>query len=490
MRRTWHPALVAAVLAGCAVGPDFHRPATATGERYTAAPLPAATAGAAGPGGAPQRWDPAADIPAQWWQAFHSAPLDALVKEGLRANPGVQSAQASLRAARELVAAQRGAFLPTLQAGLGATRQKNPLGTLAPTLSSGAPVYNLDTAQLSVGYALDVFGGNRRQLEALEAQAQAQRFDLEAAYVTLSTNIVLAAVQEAALRAQIAATDRMVAIEGEQLQILRKEVDLGAIAAADATAQEALLAQTRAMLPPLRKQLALQRDALAALLGRLPHEEPAEAFALDTLDLPVDLPLSLPSAIVRQRPDVRAAEEQMHAASAQVGVAIADMLPQFTLSAGAGGTATTMSRMFSAGNKFWSVGASLSQTLFDGGALYHRERAAVALLDAAGAQYRSAVILAFQNVADTLQALQYDAETLQADRDAEQAAGQSLAYARSAQELGSSSYLALLNAEQAYQQAVISRVQAQAARYADTAALFQALGGGWWNRNADAAAQR
>jgi len=282
----------------------------------------------------------------------------------------------------------------------------------------------------------------------------------------------------------------MVAIETEQLQIAQREVDLGAVSVADVTAQETLLAQTAALLPPLRKQLALQQDALSALLGRLPLRAPAQGLDLASLELPAALPLSLPARIVEQRPDVRAAEEQLHAACANVGVAIADMLPQVSLDAGGGGTSTVLGNMFAAGNKFWSVGANLSQTIFAGGSLYFRERAAVDAMDQAGAQYRSAVIAAFQNVADTLHVLVFDADALKANRDAERSAERSLAYARKAQELGSVSYLALLNAEQAYQQAVVNRIQAQANRFVDTAALFQALGGGWWNREAPAAGGR
>lgn len=484
----WAPVLavpLVVALAACAVGPDFHRPVTEAGDRYTPGALPARTASASGPGGAAQQWSEGQDIAARWWTAFGSDTLDALVDEALRANPGMAAAQAALHQANELVAAQRGYYFPTLQAGFAPTRQKNPVGTLAPTLASGAPIYNLFTAQLNVGYALDLFGGNRRQVEALVAQADLQRHALQATRLTLATNVVLAAVQEAATRAQIAATERMVHIETEQQQILRKELALGAIAQADATAHEALQAQTAAALAPLRKQRALQQDALAALLGRLPSQGPPPTVDLDALELPATLPLSLPSTLVQQRPDVRMAEEQLHAASADVGVALADMLPQISLSASLGGTATRLGSMFSAGNQFWSAGASLSQTLFAGGTLYHRERAAVAALDLAGAQYRSVVLGAFQNVADTLQALVFDAEAYQASRDAEGAAERSLAYTRHAMDLGAVSYLALLNADQAYQQALVNRVQAQANRYADTAALFQALGGGWWN---DAAA--
>jgi len=489
-RRVVFAVALALLGAGCAVGPDFHRPATAAGDQITRDPLPEHTASVDAPGGAEQRWIAGQDISAQWWKAFHSESLNALIQQAFDANPSVQAAQAALRQANELVAAQRGFFAPTLTASFSPTRQKNPVGTLAPTLTSGAPVYSLYTAQLGVGYTLDVFGGNRRQVESLVAQADMQRFQLEATYITLSTNVVTTAVQEAALRGQIAATERMIAIETEQLQIMQREVELGAIAVSDATAQEVVLAQTVALLPPLRKQLAVQRDALSALVGRLPSQEPTEIFDLSKFELPAELPLSLPSRLVEQRPDVRAAEEQMHAASANVGVAIANMLPQITFNASLGGTATAIGSMFSDNNKFWTVGANLSQTLFAGGTLYHRERAAVAALDEAGALYRSAVLTAFQNLADTLHTLVFDAEALKADLQAEQSAERSLEYARKAYELGSVSYLALLNAEQAYQQAVVNRVQAQANRYADTAALFQALGGGWWNRPSGETAER
>ena len=335
---------------------------------------------------------------------------------------------------------------------------------------------------MGVSYTLDAFGANRRQVESLKAQAEFQRFQLEATYLTLTSNVVVAAVQEASLRAQITATEQVIQIETEVVQIFRRQQELGAIAMADVVAQEATLAQLQATLPALRKQLAQQRDLLARLAGRFPSEELAERFELSRLELPQELPVSLPSKLVEQRPDVRAAEAQLHSASAQVGVAVANMLPQITLSAGAGTSATQLSQWFVPGNQFWLLGASLTQTLFDGGTLLHRKRAAEAVLDQAGAQYRASVLTAFQNVADTLRALQYDADALKAQVAAEHAASESLAIARKALELGSISYLSLLNAEQIYEQTVISLVQAKANRYADTAALFQALGGGWWNR--------
>jgi NodT family efflux transporter outer membrane factor (OMF) lipoprotein len=422
------------------------------------------------------------DIPGQWWTLFHSPPLNSLVEQSLKANPSLEAAQAALRQAQENVYAQEGFFYPNIQASFSPSRQKNAISTISPTLTSGAPIFTLYTPQVSVSYTLDVWGGNRRQIESLMAQADALHFQLEATYLTLTSNVVAAAVQEASLRAQIAATREVIRIESEQLELLRTQYTLGAIAMADVVAQDATLAQTEATLPPLQKQLAQQRDLLTALAGRFPVAEPDEKFELSTLELPQELPLSLPSKLVEQRPDVRSAEAQLHAASAQVGVAMANQLPQITLSASGGSTATQISQLFTSGTGFWSLAGALTQPLFDGGTLLHRKRAADASLEQAVAQYRGTVITAFQNVADVLHALHYDADALNANLRAERAAATSLDIARRALQLGSISYLSLLNAEQAYQQTVIALAQARANRYADTAALFQALGGGWWNR--------
>jgi NodT family efflux transporter outer membrane factor (OMF) lipoprotein len=334
-----------------------------------------------------------------------------------------------------------------------------------------------------VSYLLDVFGETRRQVESFRALAESQGFQLEAARLTLTSNVVAVAVQEAALRAQIAATKDIIRSEREAVQILQHQYDLGAVAMIDVMAQQATLATTEASVPALEKQLAQQRHLLSTLAGRFPSDEPPQKFELSALELPQDLPVSLPAKLVRQRPDVLSAEAQLHAASAQVGVAIANMLPQIMISANSGGAATEFNQMLAAGNTFWSAGASLTQTLFAGGTLLHRKRAADAALDAAGAQYRAVVLTAFQNVADTLRALELDAEATSAGVRAERAAADSLAATRRNVELGSLGYLALLNAQQTYQQAVLNLAQARANRFADTAALFQALGGGWWNRN-------
>jgi NodT family efflux transporter outer membrane factor (OMF) lipoprotein len=475
--------LAGLLLAGCAAGPDFSRPSAPAVNGYTAQPVSALTASAPVAGGEAQRFVNAADIPAQWWTLFHSTALNSLIEQSLKNNPNLQQAEAALRVAQETAYAQAGAYYPSVSANFSPTRQKEALGSVSSSAASGASLFNLHTAQLNVSYTLDVFGGNRRAVESLQAQADAQRFQLEAAYLTLTSNVVAAAVQEASLRAQIVATEAMVKIEQEQLDLFKRQLELGAVPEANVIAQVAALAQTKAMLPPLQKQLAQQRDLLAALAGRFPSDAPSEQFDLASLQLPQELPLTLPSKLVEQRPDVRAAEEQLHSASAQIGVAKANMLPQFTLSASGGSMATQVSQLFKSGNGFWSLAGGITQPLFEGGALLHKKRAAEAAYDEAAAQYRATVIAAFQNVADTLQALQFDADALQAAAEAERSAADSLAIVRRQVELGDIGYVSLLAAEQAYQQAALNLVQAQANRYADTAALFQALGGGWWNRS-------
>jgi NodT family efflux transporter outer membrane factor (OMF) lipoprotein len=471
------PAGVAAALLSACVGPNFHRPAAPTVDRYTTLPLAAATAAAPGVGGAAQRFLSQQDVPRNWWTLFGSDELDSLVTTALRANPDVASAQAALRQALENTAAQRGSYFPMVQGSFDASRNRDATGVVQPTLQSGTPLYNLFTPQVTISYVPDVFGANRRAVESLAAQAEASRFQLDATYLTLTANVVTAAIQEASLRAQIAGTERVIALERESLAVLRRELELGAIAEADVYAQDAALAQLEATLPPLNKQLHQTRDQLAVLTGRLPADFTPARFTLEQLSLPTDLPLGVPSQLIERRPDVRAAEAQLHAATAQVGVAIANLLPQLTITGDIGSTASLFTDLFKPGTGFWNLGAHASQTLFAGGTLVHRKRAADAALDQAAAQYRVAVLTAFQNVADALHALDSDADALSAASRAEDAAQKSLDVARHQLELGSVSYLALVNAEQAFEQAVVSLAQARSNRYADTAALFQALGG-------------
>ncbi len=368
-------AIGVAALAAC-VGPNFRRPPAPPGDRFTAEPLPAATAAAPAAGGAAQRFLAGQDVPRNWWTLFGSKPLDALVDQALRSCPDVASAQAALRQARENTAAQRGDYFPTAQASFAASRNRDATGVVQPTLQSGAPVYNLFTPQVAISYVPDIFGGNRRAVESLAAQAEAARYQLDATYLTLTANVGTTAIQEAGLRAQIAGTEQVIALERESLGVMRRELDLGAIAEADVFAQDAALAQLEGTLPPLYKELHQTRDLLAVLTGRLPAQVPADTVDLDELVLPSDLPLGVPSQLVERRPDVRAAEAQLHAATAQVGVAIANLLPQVTITGNLGSTASLYSDHFKPGTGFWSIGANAAQTLFAGGTLIHRKRAA------------------------------------------------------------------------------------------------------------------
>jgi NodT family efflux transporter outer membrane factor (OMF) lipoprotein len=471
-----------ASLTACAVGPDFKRPTAPAAAGYGSAPAQGETVAAESAGGNTQHFVSGMDIPAQWWTLYQSPKLAHLVDEALKANPNVGAAQAALRQAHELYSAQWGSYFPVVQGSFSPSRAQNADNSLANPTVSPSPIYNLYTAQLSLGYTPDVFGGNRRAVEAAKAQVENSRFQLEATYLTLSSNVVVTAVQEASLRGQIAATERLLELQHQLTEATERQRKIGTVSDLDVLAQQSAEAQTAQTLPPLQKQLAQTRDALTALLGRLPSEEPEETFRLDELTLPGDLPVSLPSKLVEQRPDVRQAEENLHAASAEVGVALANMLPQFSINADLGSSALGFRQLFSPYTGFWDIGASLTQTLFDAGVLLHKKRAADAALDQAADQYRAAVILACQNVADTLHALQSDADTLKASVTADSAARKTLDLSRQQYKLGTISLVAVLNAEQTYQQAELALVQAKANRYADTAGLFQSLGGGWWNR--------
>jgi NodT family efflux transporter outer membrane factor (OMF) lipoprotein len=461
---------------GCAVGPDFHRPALSPAAGYSKAPPSVAEAG-----GVAQAFEPGADLPGQWWTLYQSPALNRLVEAALKSNPDIEAAQAALRAAHQSYLAQRGALLPTVDLGLDASREKAS-GALSPPLSTSQLQFDLYNAQVSVGFTPDVFGGIRRQTEAVAAQVEAQKFTTEATYLTLTANVVTAALQAAGLREQIEAARTAIKDESDILDLLRRQQALGQASGGDVAAQETLLAQAEQALPSLNKQLTQTLDQLAALTGRSPAEALDEVLDLNAMSLPASLPVSLPAKLVGQRPDIRIAEANLHAASAGVGVAIAARLPSLSLTATAGGASTNFGQLLDQPNTFWTIGAGLSQPIFAGGALYHRQKAAEATLDQAKAQYRSAVITALQNVADTLGALKADADAQNAADRAERAARTSLAIARKQFEIGDASRVPLLNAEQAYQQALVARAQARANRYADTAALFQALGGGWWNR--------
>ena len=481
-------AMMAALVCGCAVGPNFAPPGSPDGAGYTAGRAPAGTVAANVPAGEAQRFLNGRDIPGDWWRLFGSRPLRTLTERALKNNPDLAAAQAALRVAQANLAAGKGAFFPSIDANFSASRQKPPISGPAEPDENGnlvlpeSPTFNLFTGQVLVSYTPDVFGGIRRNVESLQALSDNQRFQLEATYLTLTSNIVVAAVQEASLRGQIDATQSLIKIGSDVLKLLRTQFDAGLISQADVVAQEAALAQIEQTLPPLQRQLEQQRHLLSALTGGLPSQEPPERFTLARLRLPRNLPVSLPSQLVQQRPDVRAAEESLHSASALIGVAVANRLPNVTLTANVGSTAPQVAQLFSPGAGAWSIAGSVLQPVFHGGTLYFQEVAARATFEQASSQYRSAVVTAFQNVADSLSAIQNDAVALQKAVAAEDAANRSLTIARRRLELGDINYILVLNAQQTYLQALLARVQAQANRLADTTALFQALGGGWWNR--------
>jgi NodT family efflux transporter outer membrane factor (OMF) lipoprotein len=483
-------------LSACAVGPDFKRPAAPAATGYSPQPMAETTASAPVAGGNPEHFAMGRDIPFAWWEQFGSPKLNALVQKALADNPQLPAAQAALRQAQELTKAQRGYFYPTVGLDFQPTRQQiagNLAGSSAPgpqgdgsTIQPSGPAkpvtYTFYTSQVALSYTPDVFGANRRQVESLKAQAETLRFQMEATYITLADNVVAAAIQEASLNDQIEATRSFIDENGRGLKVLQDQYHLGYANRLDLAAQESALAQAKAMLPPLVKQLEQTHDLIRALVGGLPGDDLDMSFTLASLHLPEELPVTVPGKLIEQRPDVRAAEEQLHSASAQVGVALAQRLPQFTISAAYGGAASQVGQMFSPGGPFWALAGDVGQTVFDGGTLRHRQRAAEQGLVQARSQYKQAVVTAFQNVADTLHAIQSDADALEAIVDAEKAAKTTLDVTRDQYQAGYVNYLTYLAAEGAYQQAVIARVQAQTNRYGDAAALFQALGGGWWNR--------
>jgi len=475
-------AVTCAMLAGCAVGPDFRTPKPPDVQAYTPIPLPTATVAAPVSGGDVQRFIAGQDIPGEWWSLFRDEGLDRLIRRGLAESPTLAAAEATLRQARENLSALVGsAFYPSFDADISAERQQISGASFGQPNSTFSP-FTLYNASVRVSYVLDLFGGARRAVEGLEAQLDFQRFQLEGAYLSLTANIVTAAVKEAALRAQVRVTRDILALQEKQLALVEEQFRLGGVARSDILAQQAELAQIRTTLPPLEKELGQTRHQLAVLSGRFPSDADLPAFDLEKLRLPQELPVSLPSSLVRQRPDIRAAEALLHAASAQVGVATANLYPQLTLTGSLGSETAELGNIFSAGSAVWSLGAGLLQPLFHGGELNARRRAAVAAYDQAAALYRETILQAFRNVADVLRALDSDAATLKAQAEAEAAARDTFELTRQQFQLGAVTYLSLLNAERQYQQARISLVQAQAARFADTAALFQALGGGWWNR--------
>jgi len=468
-------------LAGCAVGPNFNPAAVPDVDGYVPGKLASPNPGNDAPRVQGQHFVTGADVSARWWAAFQSRPLNELIKLAVDHNPNLQAAEAAIKVAQYNAYAQRGLFLPQVTGNSTSSQILVANPGQVPSIPTEGPQteFSLVTNQLTVTFVPDIWGGNARAAESLDAITEQQMFQLEAAYLALTSNVVTAAIQEASLRGQIAATQRIIAIERNLLGILKRQFGLGQVAKADVLAQEAALAAAEQLLPPLEKQLAQQRDLLTALAGQYAADEIVQKFDLAHLRLPANLPISLPSKLVDQRPDVRAAEASMHSASALVGVAIAARLPNFVLSANGGSASFNWAESFLPGTGFYTVAASATAPIFDGFTLYHRQKAAEAALDQAEALYRAAVITAFQNVADALRALQADARALRAARYAEDTAKASLDVVEAQLKAGQVNQLAVLNAQQTYLTASVIRVQTEANRLADTAALFMALGGGW-----------
>lgn len=466
-------------LSACAVGPDFKQPAAPEVDRYTAVVAPAHTAsiesgGESVRGGEAQALLIGQQLPEQWWQLFGSEKLNALVDAAFAGNPSVDSARAALTQAQEVLRAQKGALVPSFDIGAGAQRQKSFLNFGEPSVIGPLNLYN---AGVDVSYGIDFFGGLRRTVEAQAALAEYQHYELQATYLTLASNVVTASVQEASLRAQLDATKAIIAAQENQLQVSETQYQLGAISYSQLLTARSEVATLRASLPTLQQNLASVQTQLAVYLGKLPMQHQSADFSLDDLTLPQSVPLGVPSELVRRRPDVRAAEALLHKASAEIGVATANLFPKLTLSGSYGGQSNELSSVFD--NTVWSVAASVTQPLFHGGSLTAQRRAALAAYDGALADYRQTVLGAFKNVADALQAVIADAESLKAQHEALLAADDSLKLLQQQYQLGGASFIDLLTVQRQSQQARINYLQRQASRYQDTAALMLALGGGW-----------
>ena len=477
--RTLLLAVTTLSLFGCAtVGPDFKRPAAPAVKAYTTQGLPAQTAVTPDtPMGGAQRFVVGQTVPASWWKNFGSAKLDQFIEQALRSSPSLAAAQATLRQAQQTYAAQAGSSLyPQVDANLGAQRMSTNNSGMG--LSGGNRIFDLYNAGVKVSYKLDLFGGNRRALEGYAAQADYQHYQLEGARLTLAANIVTAAMMQAQYRAQIDASEAILAAQQKQLGIAQKRLELGAIARSEMLTLQTQLEQTRATIPPIRNKLDQNNHLLAVLAGQAPGAAQVPQFTLADFTLPADLPVVIPSELVRQRPDIQASEALLHAASAQYGVVISNSYPQINLSATLGSQALLASSLFGAGSMIWGLAGQIAQPLFNAG-LKSGVKSAEAGFDAAAANYRETVLQALRNVADVLRALDNDAQTLQAQAAANMAAQSALDIMQQQYQLGGASYLLLLTAQQQSQQTRINLIAAQAQRLTDTAALYQSMGGGW-----------
>ncbi len=463
-------------LGACAVGPDFARPEAPASRHYTFEEEPGGTIAAEG--GA-QRFEPGAKIAADWWRLFDCSKLEAVVIQSIVNNPTLQAAQASLRQSENNLRAGYGIFAPQLSAGFQPTRQQFSPARFGE--SAGPSIFNLYTFSTTASYVLDVFGGERRTIEGLGAEVDVQYYNAQGSYLTLSGNIVNAVVAEAAYSAEIEAAQRTIGFLNEQIKVTAAQVRAGTVPYANLLSIQTQLAATDATLPPLRQQLAHTRHLLATLAGEAPSDWAPPQVRLSELKLPDDLPVSLPSDLIRQRPDVLVAEAQLHSASAQIGVATAALFPSLTLNANYGWNGTSLTNLFASNAAFWTMGSGLATPLIQGPTLWYQRKAAIDAYHQALANYRQTVLASLAQVADALDALQHDAEILRAESQALETAAEALHLIQANYQAGTVSYLQVLIADYQYEQATLGDIQAMGQRLQDTAALFVALGGGWWN---------
>ena len=477
-RMRWAAAvLVPAVLSGCSVGPEYQTPPPPSDQAYARTSQPRETVSASGNAGAAQQFNPKLDMPAQWWQLFQSPELDRMVREALEHSPTLTQAVTRLTQAQEEASARIGATrYPSMTANVSAQREKVNTSALGVPFPSPPP-FNLLNGSVAVSYHLDLFGGNRRLAESLNAQVEYEKWQVQGARLMLAGNVVSTAIRQAQLRSQIDITRKLIGLEKRTLAIMEHRFRAGGISEYDVRSQHTALAQVQASLPQLENQLDLANHQLAVLMGETPQEASVEEINLDSLSLPQELPMSLPSSMVRQRPDIRGAEALLHQACANVGVATANLYPQIDITGSAGGVGTS----FANGGPVWAFGAGLAQPLFQGGALRAERRKAVAAYEEAGSAYRETVLQAFREVADALCAIEHDAQALQARSEASAQAEGAYQIASRRFDAGGISQVALLDAQRQELQTALDHVASQAARYSDSATLFQALGGGWWN---------
>ena len=463
-------------LSGCMVGPDYHEQPKPKTKKYTKLPVPNKTVSTSGKAnaGKSQQFVNGKSIEGDWWRIFHSQQINDLVAMGLKNNQDLAAAKAALREANDTLYAEAGGLLIP-HVDMSGVAQNTQMSGLIYGVNNPTTAFSVYNINFQASYLLDVWGASRRQVEAFAAQADYKRYEMLGTYLTLTTNIVTTSVMISSLEAQIKATQNLIAEQSQVLDITKKQLAAGGVSVENA--------QTQATLPPLQKTLAQEQHALSVLVGKQTSDQAPLRLLLNNITLPKNLPVSLPSSMITQRPDIQASEALLHAASAQVGVATANLLPQITLSAAAGWLSTSTVNFFSNANQTWNYGVALMQPLFHGGQLIMQRKAAIEALNEARAQYEQTVLMAFKNVADALRAIQYDADEFNKQSRAEKSAYQTFYLIKKQFAVGGQNYLSVLQAEEKYQQIVLSVVKAQSARYSDTAALYQSLGGGWWNND-------